>query len=54
MVFQGSFQDVPRKIEGCFKGFFSGFQGYLKEVIRNFREVSKVCQGSLKGVLRKF
>ena len=45
---------MSRKIEGCFKGDFSEFQGYLKEVQRNFREVSKVFQGSLKGVLRKF
>ena len=45
---------MSRKIEGCFKGDFSGFQGYLKEVQRNYREVSKVFQGSLKGVLKKF
>ena len=41
---------VSRKIEGCFKGDFSGFQGYLKEVQRNYREVSKVFQGSFKGI----
>ena len=43
-----SFKGVSRKIEGCFKGDFSGFQGYLKEVQSNFREVSKEFQGSLK------
>ena len=41
-------------MEGCFKGDFSGFQGYLKEVQSNFREISKEFQGSLKGVLRNF
>jgi len=53
-VFQDSFKGVSMKIEGWFKGDFSGFQEYLKEVQRNFRKVSKVFQGSLKGVLRKF
>ena len=48
------FKGVSKKIEGCFKGDFSGVQGYLKEVQRNFGEVSKVFQRSLKGVLRKF
>ena len=34
-----AFNDVSRKIEECFKGVLSGFQGYLKEVQRNFKEV---------------
>ena len=72
MVFNKlSKKGVSRKIEGCFKGDFNGFQGYLNEVQRNFREVPKVFQGSLnflgcfnefsrvfqgrlKGVSRKF
>ena len=29
------------------------FKGFLKKFKVNFREVSKVCQGSFKGVLRK-
>ena len=50
-VFQESFKGVSRKIEWCFMGDFSEFQGYLKEVPRNFQIVSKEFQGSLKGVL---
>ena len=49
--FPRCFKDVSRKIEGCFKGDFSEFQGYLKEVQRNFQIVSKEFPGSLKGVL---
>ena len=30
--FQESFKGVSRKIEGCFNGVLSGFQGCLKEV----------------------
>ena len=57
--FQGCFKCVSRKgisrmSQGCLKRFFSGFQGYFKEVQRNVREVSKVFHGNLKGVLRKF
>ena len=49
--FQGCFKCVSRKgisrmSQGCLKRFFSGFQGYLKEVQREF-------QGSFKGVPRK-
>jgi len=47
-MFQGSFKSVSRKIEGCFKRVFSGFQGYLKEVRRNF----KIGQMCFKRVLR--
>ena len=32
MVFEESSKGVSRKIEGCFKGVFSEFKGYLKEV----------------------
>ena len=35
-VFPDSFKGVSRKIEGCFKGYFRGFQGYLNEVQRSF------------------
>ncbi len=52
--FKKRFNGVSRKIEGCFKGYFSGFKGYFTEVQRNVREVSKVFHGNLKGVLRKF
>ena len=31
-VFKESLKGVSRKIEGCFKGAFSGFKGYLREV----------------------
>ena len=36
-VFRGNFKGVLSKLQGkgCFKGVFSGFQGYLKEVQRN-------------------
>ena len=50
MVFQGIFQEVStfksvsksfkgilRKIEGYFKGVFSGFHGHLKEFQREFQ-----------------
>ena len=42
-----SFMVVSRKIEECVKRVFSGFQGYLKDVQREF-------QGSFKFVTRKF
>ena len=42
------------KIEGCFKEVYSGLHVFCKEVQRDFKEVSKVFQGSIKGVLRKF
>ena len=51
-VFLGSFKcdpkvfyDVSRKIEGCFNGVLSGFQGCLQEVEWCLRQVSKVFQG---------
>jgi len=43
-AFQESFNGVSRKIEWCFKGVFSGFQGYLKKckgISRKFKYVSK-------------
>ena len=44
------------KIEGCFNGVCSRFQGYLKEVQRVFegrclKEISRAIQRRLKGVL---
>ena len=42
---------ISIKIKGCFKGVYSGFRDYLKEVQR---EISKMFQGSLKDVPRKF
>ena len=56
-VFHKSFEGVSRKIEGCFKRDFSGFQGYLKEFQREYQEsfrcVSRVFQGTFKGISRK-
>ena len=47
---------VSRKIEGCFVGDFSGFQGYLKELQfkRSFRGILRMFKGTSKGVPRKF
>ena len=36
-VFQESFRCVSKKIEVCFMGFLKVFQGYLKEVLRVFK-----------------
>ena len=51
-VFEKRLKGIIRKIKGCLKEVCSGFQGYMKE--ENFREISKVVQGSFKGVPRKF
>ena len=55
-MFQGRFKGVPRKfffsrkIEGCFNGALSGFQGCLKKVQgafeRSFKGVLGVLQDS--------
>ena len=59
--FQGSFKDVLRECRNwlvCFKGDFSGFQGYLKSLQKEFQgrfqSISRVFQGSFKSVPRKF
>ena len=46
-MFQGSFKDVSRKIEGCSERHFRVDSTYLKEVPR-------ACQGSLKLVSKMF
>ena len=46
-LLQESFKGVSRKIKGDFESDYSGFQGYLKELQREF-------QGSFKDVSRKF
>ena len=42
-VFQDSFWDASRKIEGCFNGVLSGFQGFKKfmGVLKVFHECFK-------------
>ena len=37
-IFKESFKGVSRQIEGDFKGDFIWFQGYLKELKREFQE----------------
>ena len=46
-MFQGSFKDVARKIEGCSKIPLMGIHG-------SFKEVQIVFQGSVPGVSRVF
>ena len=53
-VFYKSFKGVSRKIEGCFRGVFSGLQGYLKEFQRKSFKFARVFQESLKDVLKIF
>ena len=51
------FKGVSRKIKWCSKGVFSGFQGCLKEVQREFQRGFKgvsLFHGSVKGVPRIF
>ena len=59
-MFQESFMGVSRKIEGCFNGVLSVFQGYLKEVqwvfeesfkgVSRWRGVSRDLQGNFTGI----
>ena len=55
-VFQESFKDVSRKIEGCFNEILNGSKVF-KEVQWVFEEIfkgsSRMFQGSFKGVSRK-
>ena len=55
-MFQETFKDVSKKIEGRFNGVLSGFQRCLKEVQWVFEEsfkcVSRMFQGILRGVSR--
>ena len=64
-MLQESFKGVSRKIEVCFNSIFSGSHGYLREIQRGFKQlsrmfqgyfkkVSRVFQGRLRGVSRKF
>ena len=59
-VFQGSFKEVLRNCQGCFKKFKMCFKEGALRVFQGkkfkgcFNEVSKVFQDKFKGVLRKF
>ena len=58
-MFLGCFKDVSRKIEVCFNGVLSGFQGNLTEgcsesPLRGIQGSFKVYKRSLKGVSRQF
>ena len=59
--FKGISQNLQsnlRKIEGYFKGVFSGFNGHLKEFQRefqgSFKDISRVFQGHFMGVSLEF
>ena len=56
-MFQETFKDVSKKIEGRFNGVLSGFQICLKEVkwvfVKSFKCVLRMSHRSFKGVTRK-
>ena len=64
-MFQGSFEGVKSKMEGCFKyfqgdfkvirkmvfqGSFNGVERVLKEVSKSFKKILRVFQECFKGV----
>ena len=53
-MFQGSLNDVPRKILGCFKEVSRVFQESFKGIQRCLKEVQWVVEESIKCVLRMF